>query len=63
MEEIEAGMQNLDGQWRVEAARRCGQRMRWYRIVRGNDDAVVDCGLEEDRALLGSEFESGQACL
>ncbi|GAA0474482.1 hypothetical protein Aca07nite_88600 [Actinoplanes capillaceus] len=56
-------MQNLDGQWRVEAARRCGQRMRWYRIVRGNDDAVVDCGLEEDRALLGSEFESGQACL
>jgi bifunctional non-homologous end joining protein LigD len=39
---IEAAMQTPDGLWRVEVVRRRGQRTRWYRIVRGDDDAVLD---------------------
>ncbi len=35
-------MQTPDGVWRVEVVRRRGQRQRWYRIVRGDDDAVLD---------------------
>ncbi len=35
-------MQTPDGLWRVEVVRRRGQRTRWYRIVRGDQDAVLD---------------------
>ncbi len=35
-------MQTPDGVWRVEVVRQRGQRARWYRIVRGDDDAVLD---------------------
>lgn len=35
-------MQTPDGLWRVEVVRRRGQRTRWYRIVRGDDDVVLD---------------------
>lgn len=35
-------MQTPDGLWRVEVVRRRGQNTRWYRIVRGDDDAVLD---------------------
>lgn len=35
-------MQTPDGVWRVEVVRRRGQRTRWYRIVRGDDDVVLD---------------------
>ena len=33
-------MQTPDGRWRVEAIRR--GTSRWYRIVRGDEDAVID---------------------
>ncbi len=39
---VDAAMQTPDGLWRVEVVRRSGQRTRWYRIVRGDDDAVLD---------------------
>lgn len=39
---VEAGMQTPDGCWRVEVVRRRGQPTRWYRIVRGDDDVVLD---------------------
>lgn len=35
-------MRTPDGLWRVEVVRRRGSRTRWYRIVRGDDDAVLD---------------------
>ena len=35
-------MQTPDGLWRVEIVRRRGQNTRWYRIVRGADDGVLD---------------------
>jgi hypothetical protein len=35
-------MQTPNGLWRVEVVRRRGQNTRWYRIVRGDDDAVLD---------------------
>ncbi len=39
---VEAAMQTRDGLWRVEVVRRRGRRTRWYRIVRGDQDAVLD---------------------
>jgi hypothetical protein len=39
---IEGAMQTPDGLWRVEIVRHRGQNTRWYRIVRGDDDAVLD---------------------
>lgn len=35
-------MRTPDGVWRVEIVRRRGSTTRWYRIVRGDDDAVLD---------------------
>lgn len=39
---VEGAMQTPDGLWRVEIVRRRGQNTRWYRIVRGDDDAVLE---------------------
>lgn len=39
---VESAMQTPDGLWQVQVVRRRGQRTRWYRIVRGDDDAVLD---------------------
>lgn len=39
---VEAAMQTPDRAWRVEVIRRRGSTTRWYRIVRGDDDAVLD---------------------
>lgn len=39
---VESAMQTPDGVWQVQVVRRRGQRTRWYRIVRGDDDAVLD---------------------
>lgn len=35
-------MRTPDGVWRVEVVRRRGSRNRWYRIIRGDEDAVLD---------------------
>jgi bifunctional non-homologous end joining protein LigD len=40
MEVVESAMQTPDGQWRIEIVRR--GRSRWYRIVRGEQDSVLD---------------------
>jgi hypothetical protein len=39
---VESAMQTPDRLWRVEVVRRRGRRTSWYRIVRGDDDAVLD---------------------
>jgi hypothetical protein len=39
---VEGAMQTPAGAWRVEVVRRRGQQTRWYRIVSGDDDAVLD---------------------
>lgn len=39
---VESAMQTPDRLWRVEVVRPRGRRTSWYRIVRGDDDAVLD---------------------
>jgi hypothetical protein len=39
---VESAMQTPDRLWRVEVVRPRGRRTSWYRIVHGDDDAVLD---------------------